>query len=144
MPIYVDTSALAKRYVSELGSDVFEAFVNEQDAELVICPLGATEFESMLLRLRRQRLVSDVFVAHARKSFADDLAAGLWALRPFMLTSFSRASELMRNLSSRLTTLDALHLAQAQALSCDAVATGDRDLARAVRGVGLTLHSFII
>ncbi len=144
MATYVDTSALAKRYLAERGSEDFERFVNTHDDELVICPLGATEFESALMRLRRQRMANDAFIAKARKSFADDLAAGLWSMRPFDSTSFAQASELMRTLPTPLVTLDALHLAQAQVLGCDAMATGDKQLARAVEALGWQLHSFIV
>ncbi len=144
VPIYVDTSALGKRYVAERGSSDFDEFVSARDDDFVICPLGAMELESMFQRLQRQRLIDTAFADQARRDFASDLAAAVWSMRGFDGACFARGSELLRTLSSPLATLDALHLACAIETRCDAFATGDRQLARAATESGLTVHPFII
>ena len=144
MPIYIDTSALAKRYVAERGSDAFDAFLAEQTDDCIICPLGATELESVLQRLHRQGLMTAPFAQQARRDFAADLASALWAMRPFEAAAFALASELMRSLKAPLTTLDALHLACAVEFDCTGFATGDRQLARAADERGLQIHPFFI
>lgn len=140
---YFDTSALAKRYVAERGSHDVDAFLAGQDDAFVISPLVATELESVLRRLLRQRLIDAAFAAQARIDFAADLTAALWAMHPFEAASFARASVLIRELDSPLATVDALHLACAIEFGCDAIATGDRQLARAAQASGLIVHSFV-
>lgn len=142
MPVYFDTSALAKRYVAEPDSDAVDAFVQGLDGERVISPLVATEFESVLARLQRQQLIDERYGELARREFAADLTATLWQMHAFEPTSFARASLLLRELASPLATLNALHLACALELGCDALATGDRQLARAAAESGLAVHAF--
>jgi uncharacterized protein len=142
MPIYVDTSALAKRYVLEQGSDAFDAFLRDCEDDCVISPLGTTEFESVLQRLRRQGYIDAAFARQARNDFLADLNSALWAVRPFASSSFSQATELMRSLDTPLATLDALHLASALEFGCDSFATSDRQLSRAASKRGLTVHDF--
>ena len=102
---------MAKRYIAEAGSDTVDTFLAGHDDDCVICPLVATEFESILQRLLRQGLIAPDFAARARSSFAADLSGALWAMRPFEVASFGRASTLLRDLNTPLATLDALHLA---------------------------------
>lgn len=144
MPIYIDTSALAKRYIAESGSDDFEAFVTGQNDECVICPISAIELESVLQRLQRQGLIDSGYALQARRNFASDLASAVWSMQRFDAASFARGTELLRTLSCALATLDALHLACAMELGCDAIATGDRQLARAAQECKLTVHSFVV
>lgn len=144
MPIYIDTSALAKRYIAERGSVEFDEFIAAQSDDCVICPLGAMELESILQRLERQRLIDSEFAQQARRDFASDLASAVWSMHGFDGACFARATELLRTLHSPLGTLDALHLACAIETGCGALATGDRQLARAAEKSGLTLHSFVV
>jgi predicted nucleic acid-binding protein len=144
VPIYVDTSALAKRYIAERGSADFEAFVVAQQDECVICPLGAIELESVLQRLLRDRLIDAAYALQARRDFASDLASAVWSMRSFEPGTIARGTELLRTLASPLATLDALHLAAAIEFGCEAVATGDKQLARAAQECRLAVHSFVV
>lgn len=144
MAIYVDTSALAKRYIAERGSDAFDAFLMQQPDDYVISPLVATELESVVQRLLRERLIDRAFAAQVRQAFANDLTAALWSMRPFPSVSLGRAQELLRKLAAPLATLDALHLAMALEFECTAIATGDRQLAKAATEQGLGVHTFLI
>ena len=142
MAIYVDTSALAKRYVLEAGSDAFDAFLESCDDDCVITPLGGCEFESILQRLRRENLIDADFAEQARREFFADLQTALWVVRPFATACFPQAAELMRRLDLPLATLDALHLAAALDAGCASLATADRRLSQAAARSGLTVHHF--
>jgi predicted nucleic acid-binding protein len=140
--IYIDTSALTKRYLAEPASDEFDRFLANGEEDYVISPLGATEFESVLQRLQRQRLINEGHARRARAEFGKDLAAALWSMQPFDSESFSLASSLMQDLDVALATLDALHLASALGFQCSGLATGDRQLARAAAARGLAVYPF--
>lgn len=142
MPIYVDTSALAKRYIDEVDTSRFESFVAGQADSLVIVPLAVTELHSVLMRRRRMGEFDDAYVEAARSAFSADMAANLWTWTAFPTAAFGEASLLLQDPELGLTTLDALHLASAILLDCDALATADRRLARAAAGRGLHLHQF--
>jgi predicted nucleic acid-binding protein len=142
MSVYVDTSALAKRYLAEQGSDAFDEFLLGQTDDFVITPLVATELDSLLQRLLRQRLVDLEYTEQVRRHFSADLRSALWSMRPFESVGFTLAGELIRQLAAPLATLDALHLASAIACDCSAMATGDRQLAKAAAERGLAVHPF--
>ncbi|RZU02502.1 type II toxin-antitoxin system VapC family toxin [Rivibacter subsaxonicus] len=142
MSVYIDTSALAKRYLAEPASDAFDRFLATCGDDYVINPLGATEFESVLQRLQRQQLIDARHARRARTEFGKDLAAALWNMQPFDSDSFSLATALMQDLGVALATLDALHLASAISHQCSGLATGDRQLARAAAARGLDVYPF--
>ena len=142
MPIYIDTSALAKRYLAERGSDAFDAFLQACEDDFVISPLGSTEFESILQRLARQGHIDGAYARQARSDFASDLHRAVWSMHEFALVAFAEAAELMRTLKAPLATLDALHLASAIEFGCDGFASGDRALCRAASERGLVVHDF--
>ncbi len=142
--IYIDTSALAKRYVAEVGSTEFDDFLAAEEAEFVVSPLVATELESILQRLMREARISAAYAEQARELFAIDLASALWSMRPFGASVFAHAAQSMRELALPLATLDALHLACAIELRCEALASGDRRLLAAAAARGLRVHSFVV
>lgn len=142
MAIYVDTSALIKRYLPERGSDRWERFVGEKSEALMISPLTLTEVESTLQRRLRQRDIDGPFAASARDLLGRDLEVALWAMQPFDPNVIPHATRLIRELGVPLATLDAFHLACAQAYGCDSVATGDRQFARAIERCSLAVHEF--
>ena len=144
MAIYIDTSALAKRYLAERGSDAFDAFLIGQSDDCLISPLVATELESVVQRLLRQRLIDKAYAEQVRQDFANDLRGALWSMRPFPTASLARAAELLRIVVAPLATLDALHLATAVEFDCSAIATGDRQLAKAAAEHGLDVHPFLV
>lgn len=139
---YIDTSALAKRYVAERGSDEFETFVQAQGTDCVICQLATVELESLLRRLQRERLIDSGYAMQVRRDFASDMASALWSMQAFDAACFARANELLRALDAPLAALDALHLASAVEFGCDSLATGDQQLARAAAECGLTVYTF--
>jgi predicted nucleic acid-binding protein len=143
MGIYVDTSALIKRYVHERSSPDFEAFLAAETDDLVISPLGLTEFESMLHRRLRRRDLDRDFLERSRDLLARDVEGGIWRIQPFDANVTAHATRLIREVGLPLAALDALHLASAQAFGCARLATGDRQLARAAERCAIAVHEFI-
>lgn len=142
MAVYVDTSALIKRYVREPSSARFEQFLSAEEHDLVVSPLGLTEFESMLQRRLRQREFDRRFLERTRDLLARDIESAVWTIHPFDPNVIPHATRLIRELGTPLATLDAVHLASAQALGCGSVATGDRQFGRAIRLCGIAVHDF--
>ena len=142
MSIYIDTSALIKRYLPEGASDRFEEFLMSVDDEFLISPLGLTEFESTLQRRLRLRDFDHGFLARTRDLFGRDVEGALWSIQPFAPAVIPHATRLIRELRTPLATLDALHQASAQSFGCGSLATADRQLARAAEQCGLVVHEF--
>ena len=142
MSVYVDTSALTKRYLSEATSEAFDRFVQACESALQITPLTVTEFHSTLMRRLRMGDLDDAYVERARSSFSADLQSQLWTWAPFPAVAFGDASRLIQDLELPLATLDALHLACARLFDCKGFATADLRLGRAAERCGLTLHDF--
>ncbi|MEO6408375.1 MAG: type II toxin-antitoxin system VapC family toxin [Burkholderiaceae bacterium] len=141
MAVYVDTSALIKRYVHETASARFDEFL-AGESDFVISPLGLTEFESMLQRRLRQGDFDRPYLDRSRDFLGRDIESALWQLQPFNPAVIPHATRLVRELGMPLATLDAIHIACAQAFGCDGMATGDRQQARAARQCGLAVFDF--
>jgi predicted nucleic acid-binding protein len=142
MGIYVDTSALIKRYLHERASARWDAFVSAETDDLVISPLGLTEFESTLQRRLRQRDFDRGYMERTRDLLARDVEAAVWTIMPFDAHVIPHATRLIRELAAPLSTLDAIHLASAQAFGCGRVATADRQFARAIELCGIAVDDF--
>lgn len=110
---FADTSALAKRYLPEIGSDWVQSWIIPTTGHTtVISALSAVEFVSLLSRRRREGNVSDekfewlhkVFLRHVEDQY-----------RVIALTSpiLEQARQLI--ISHPLRTLDAIQLASALA-----------------------------
>ena len=139
---YVDTSALAKRYVLEGGSAEFDAFCESGERELIISPLVGTELSGLLQRRARMGELTARYASEARRRFHDEVASGGWRLVPFHVAAFARASDLLWTLGTPLATLDSMHLACALLAGAQALATADRQLATAARKARLHVHTF--
>ena len=110
MAVYVDTSALIKRYVREPSSARLERFLSAEEHDLVISPLGLTEFESMLQRRLRQHDFDREFLERTRDLLARDIESAVWTIQPFDPNVLPHATRLLRELSAPLAMLDAVHL----------------------------------
>lgn len=144
MRIYVDTSALLKRYVAEAQSEQFDQFVmqSSESDELTLSPLCLTEAVSALKRRERMGELDANYVLSAWGQLQQEVSAGLWMMTPFSALAFAKACEDMLALATPLAALDALHLATAQLSNCQAMASADARLCEAARQVGLQVHRF--
>ncbi len=128
MTLYVDSSALLKRYVDEPDSEAAEELLR---SDVVL----ATGRHSVVeVRRNLARLVSDQTLAAAREGFAADLETlAIVELDP---TTCERAATIAEVTGVR--TLDALHLAAAQRLGGAAIQflTFDVRQAQAARSLG--------
>ena len=131
MSTYVDTSALLKRYVDELDSDVADALL-ESDPALLTARHTIVEVRRNLGRLLEGR-----DLATARAAFARDLVSiSIIELDAATCESAAGIAETMG-----VRSLDALHLAAAQRIAEPGVGfvTFDVRQAQAARSLGLTV-----
>ena len=144
MRIYVDTSALLKRFVAEAQSDRFDQFVmqSSESDELTLSPLCLTEAVSALKRRERMGELDANYVLSAWGQLQQEVSAGLWMMTPFPALAFAKACEAMLALTTPLAALDALHLATAQLCNCQAMASADARLCEAAHQAGLQVHRF--
>jgi len=108
--VYLDTSALAKWYLNEDGSDAFVAYLGGLDVA-VVSSLARTEMRSMLARRRRLRELDQALESLIYATFLDDIAAGFLSPCPTDDVPFDEAVGLIARYPEHpLRTLDALHL----------------------------------
>jgi predicted nucleic acid-binding protein len=129
--IYVDSSALLKRYVDEPDSDLAESLLGS-DPSLVTGRHTVVE-----VRRNLARLLSGRALAGARSAFAEDLRVlSIVELDEVTCETAATVAEV-----TGVRTLDALHLAAAQRVGAPAVPflTFDVRQAQAARAVGMTV-----
>ena len=131
MSLYVDSSALLKRYVDEPDSDVAGEILRS-DASLLTARHTIVEVRRNLARLLDER-----DAAAARSAFIQDLTVfGIVELDAFTCEAAATISEL-----TGARTLDALHLAAAQRLGGASIGfvTFDLRQAQTARTLGMTV-----
>jgi predicted nucleic acid-binding protein len=136
-PVYLDTSALAKLYVAEAGSDELEAaLIGRRD--LIVSELAVTELVSAIARRRRDGELSAPQLDRLYRRIAADVSGGEF-LRADLTPSIHREAErLLLRIGSRqpLRAADALHLATAGALGVRTLVTFDVRMTAAARSFG--------
>lgn len=129
MTLYVDSSALLKRYVDEHDSD---AAVGLMSADRVLVTSRLTEVE---VRRNLSRLLHGTVLTAARRQLAVDLDA--FALVALDATCCNEAARIAEQTLCR--SLDALHLAAAMRAGRATVLTFDVRQAQVARTLGLTV-----
>ena len=80
---FFDTSAIAKRYHSEDGSDFIDKWFVKLDAEFIISDISIIEFYSALsLKVRVGEIDKENFVI-LRKVFSQDIKKGVYQVAEF-------------------------------------------------------------
>lgn len=131
MSLYVDSSALLKRYVDESDSEVANSFLRS-DPMLVTGRHTIVEVRRNLARLLEER-----DAAAARTAFAEDLRSlSIVELDEATCEGAAAIAEV-----TGVRTLDALHLAAARRVGAPAVPflTFDLRQAQAARALGMTV-----
>lgn len=131
MSLYVDTSALLKRYVDEPDSEAADAILASDDS------LVTARHTVVEVRRNLARLLEGADATAARAAFIEDLAAfGIVELDEVTCEGAAGIAEL-----TGARTLDALHLAAAQRAGGSAVGfvTFDVRQAQAARTLGMTV-----
>jgi len=139
---YIDTSALAKRYLNEPGSDEVDQFLREQRRR-TISRLGVLELRCLLARRRRAGEISADYERDAFGGLADDIQGAVLLVEPVVDGQVLRGRDLIERLRDHpLRALDALHLAIAGTTGSRIVATADRVMTRAARELGFEVVTF--
>ena len=128
--LYVESSALVKRYVAEPDSDIALRFM---DAEPTLVTSRLAEVE---VRRNLVRLLAGPELADKRRDFRLHLSAfDIVALDEHVLEDAARIAE-----DTLCRSLDAIHLAAARRASPNAtVLTFDRRQAEAARAIGMAV-----
>ncbi|MFO7640208.1 MAG: type II toxin-antitoxin system VapC family toxin [Candidatus Competibacteraceae bacterium] len=139
---YLDTSALAKWYLNEPGSEDFVRDIQGLDVA-VISSLTQTEMRSLLARRRRMGELTHELESVVYASFLDDITQGSLHLYSVEDTRFAEAVNLISRYPEHpLRTLDALHLAVARHWEVETLATADAVMAEAAVSMGFAVRRF--
>ena len=133
--IYLDTSALVKRYVPENNSQVADLYLVE-NAPVVVSRLVLLELRCTVARKRRHGEISSVAEQGVMDKARLDMQDGVLVVYPMSDAYFVEAMRMIEDYPQfALRTLDASHLAAARAIGVSVLATADavmRDVAQAL------------
>jgi len=140
--IYLDTSALAKWYLNEAGSEEVEAFLLEE-APVAISTLTVVEMRCLLARRRRAGDIDPMVEMRIFATLEEDMRTGHLIRHPVEDAMVVAAPGLIASLPDHpLRALDALHLAIAMDLGVSTVATADPVMAAAAEALDLQVKRF--
>jgi len=132
MRIFFDSSAFAKRYVSEEGTDAVVQWC-DRAAEIALSGIALLELISAFCRLRRESKISEAQYQQLKDSLLADIEdAAICDLTPIVL-AHSIAS-LERN---TLRGMNAIHIGSAVAMQADLFVSADARQCAAAAAAGL-------
>jgi predicted nucleic acid-binding protein len=132
--VFLDTSAFAKRYVAEQGSDKVLAMCQQADS-LVVGIICLPELVSTLSRLvREKKLTKAAYLTLKGGAMADLADVDVCQITPGVLASVVSLLEL-----HPLRAMDALHVACALACKPDVFVSADHRQLSAARKAGLKI-----
>jgi uncharacterized protein len=133
--VFFDSSALAKRYIEEKGSDRLQAIISSASA-LGVSVICIPELISALCRRRRETRLSSRQYRDAKAAvFADIEDASVIGISEEVI---ARSVELLEHFPLR--SADALHIACAAEWSAELFVSADERQARAARAHGLQVE----
>lgn len=137
MKLFCDSSALAKRYVYEQGSESMGKLL-QRASQLALCTILVPEIISGLNRRRREQVLSLRDYRTIKRQLLDDVHdAIILQITPAVI---SRSVQLLE--INNLRAMDALHVACALEWQAEIFATSDRRQLLAAQNAGL-LTEFI-
>ena len=140
--VYIDTSALAKWYLNEPGSEDFARWIVDEP-EPWISSLTVTELRCLLARRRRAGEIAREHETQCLAAFQQDEAEGHLHVHPVDDAAVQAAASLIGRLMNHpLRTLDALHLALARQVRTPTLATADATMAAAAEELGMAVVRF--
>lgn len=135
MNVFLDSSALAKRYVQETGSERVEEILSLASS-LGISVISLSEVVSALYRRRREKKLSHQQYLKARQALFEDAEdASVVAVTDQVVT---RAVELLERWPLRSS--DSLHIASAAEWAADLFVSADERQCTAARSYGLQVE----
>jgi len=132
--VFLDTSAFAKRYVAEQGSDKLMALCQQADS-LVVSVICLPELISTLSRLVREKKLAKADYRKLKGEAMGDLAD----VDICQITSGILVSVVLLLESHPLRAMDALHVACALAVEPDIFVSADHRQLSAARKAGLKI-----
>lgn len=134
MKVFLDTSAFAKRYVVEQGSDKVLAMCQQADS-LVVSVICLPELLSTLSRLvREKKLTKAAYLKLKSDAMADLADVDVCQIAPEVLAAVVSLLEL-----HPLRAMDTLHVACALACKPDVFVSADHRQLSAARKAGLKI-----
>jgi predicted nucleic acid-binding protein len=134
--MFFDSSAFAKRYIDEAGSDVVEKCCLEA-TDLALCIICVPEILSALNRRVRERAISKTDYGRLKRHLLEDVRdATIVNLTPDVMAQAVKALE-----RSPLRAADAMHIAAAEEWGADMFVSADQRQLSAARAVGLRTKS---
>lgn len=134
--IYLDTNVLMGILCPEPQTALLQAWFSKSGADALACsPWCRTELGSALAMKQRTKQLGASEAAAAMKMGLQILSST--QCESFQDSDFDEAMQLCTNLNWSLRAPDALHLAIARRVGCDAIATLDELVQKAARKIGL-------
>jgi len=132
MKVFFDSSAFAKRYIVEPGSDKVEKICSESTA-LGVSSICLPEIISALCRLGRQSVITEGQYETAKLALLRDLEdAMICNVTPSVIKESIHILE-----TSKVRTLDALHIACALEFEAEVFVSSDIQQISAAKNAGL-------
>ncbi len=132
MKLVVDSSAFAKRYVLEEGSEILDSLL-QQASQLALCAILVPEIISGLNRRLGEQVLTQDDYRQAKKQLMNDIHdAIILQITPAVI---SRAVKLLEN--NVLRAMDALHVACALEWQAELFISADIRQVRAAKNAGL-------
>ncbi len=136
MRLFLDSSALAKRYLEEPGTSVV-VHSCAQATEILLCIVTIPEIMSAFNRLRREKTLSTKQYRQLKSTFARDVEqATVLNLSELVIQQTIRCLE-----TGPLKALDALQVGCALTSHCDLFLSGDRQQLRVAQHLRLTTQA---
>ncbi len=132
MKLLCDSSAFAKRYVLEDGSETLDHLL-QQASQLTLCTIAVHEIISGLNRRRRDQILSSNDYRTIKRNLMEDVHDSIvLQITPSVI---SHSVSLLEN--NTLRAMDALHIACALEWRAELFATADRRQLNAAQNAGL-------
>lgn len=138
MTVYVDTSLLAAYYCPEALSLAAERTLRSHRAP-TISELTQVEFASAISRKVREKTLSQEHAARVMAQFEAHVEDGYYEVLSLRPRDYRLAKSWLGQLSGTLRTLDALHLAVAEAAG-GVIVTADHRLAAEAQRLGMPVR----
>ncbi len=140
--IYFDTSALAKWYLNEAGSDDVEKYIQEH-GPVDMSDLTAVEMRCLLARRRREGNIDLKTEIKIFATFEEDIRQRFLICHPLPDGLTAGAVNLLSvHPDLPIRALDALHLMIAREIRAEVLVTADRVMVAGAKAMGFSVVRF--
>ena len=130
MVVFIDTSALAKRYIEEAGSKEVDSYFQDQN-DIFLAPITSIEMQSVFHRRLKEKSIPTEVITIALSEWNKE--KNLFQFIPFNSALSNTAIDVIERAS--IKTLDSIQLASAEISSVDLFVTADKALSRAAENI---------